>query len=68
MSAAPVLLLRLPEVRALTGLRKPETYSRMRGDLPRSVRIGERPSAWVRQEVAAWCQFRIAARDAKASV
>lgn len=65
MSAAPVQLLRLPEVRALTGLSRSEIYRRMGADFPQPVKLGERASAWVLQEVMAWCQARVAARDAK---
>lgn len=68
MNAAPVHLLRLPEVRALTGLSRSEIYRRMQTDFPQPVKLGERASAWVFQEVMTWCQARIAARDAKGAV
>lgn len=59
-------LIRLPEVRARTGLSRSAIYARMQaGDFPPPVKLGERASAWPEHEVMAWCQARIAARDAK---
>lgn len=62
-------LLRLPEVKARTGYSSSELYRRIAaGDFPAPVKLGERASAWPEHEVNAWCQARIAARDAKAGV
>lgn len=59
-------LLRLPGVRARTGLSRSEIYRRIQaGDFPQPVHLGERSRAWPEHEVLAWCQARIAARDAK---
>ena len=59
-------LIRLPEVRARTGLSRSAIYARMQaGDFPQPVHLGERSRAWPEHEVVAWCQARIAARDAK---
>ena len=67
MSAVPNYLLRLPDVQAMTGLSKSALYVRIQsGDFPQPVKLGERASAWPEHEVVAWCQSRIAARDAKA--
>ena len=61
-------LLRLPQVKTRTGLSRSELYRRMAtGDFPRPVKLGERASAWPESEVSAWCEGRIAARDAKAA-
>lgn len=61
-------LLRLPQVKACTGLSRSEIYRRVSaGDFPAPVKLGERASAWPEHEVAAWCEARIAARDAKAA-
>lgn len=61
-------LLRLPQVKARTGLSRSEIYRRVSsGDFPAPVKLGERASAWPEHEVTAWCEARIAARDAKAA-
>ncbi|MDI1254123.1 AlpA family transcriptional regulator [Thermomonas sp.] len=61
-------LLRLPEVKARTGYSRSEVYRRIAaGDFPAPVKLGERASAWPEHEINAWCQARIAARDAKAA-
>jgi prophage regulatory protein len=62
------VLLRLPQVKARTGLSRSELYRRMAaGDFPQPVKLGSRASAWPEFEVSAWCEARIAARDAKAT-
>ena len=67
-SGTPIHLLRLPEVKARTGHSRSEIYRRIAaGDFPAPVKIGERASAWPEHEVSAWCEARIAARDAKAA-
>lgn len=61
-------LLRLPQVKARTGLSRSELYRRVQsGDFPAPVKLGERASAWPEHEVMEWCEARIAARDAKAA-
>ena len=65
MNAPPLHLLRLPDVRAMTGLSRSEIYRRIRADFPQPVKLGARASAWPEHEILAWCQARIAARDAK---
>lgn len=60
-------LLRLPCVKARTGLSRSEIYRRVRSrEFPEPVKLGERASAWPEHEISAWCEARIAARDAKA--
>ncbi|MBS0570016.1 MAG: AlpA family transcriptional regulator [Proteobacteria bacterium] len=58
-------LIRLPEVKKLTGLCRSAIYEKIRVDFPRQVKIGDRGSAWVESEVEQWIASRIAARDAK---
>lgn len=68
LPAAGFVLLRLPQVQARTGLSRSEIYRRIAsGGFPAPVKLGERASAWPEHEVTAWCEARIAARDAKAA-
>ncbi|MDC7694383.1 AlpA family transcriptional regulator [Asticcacaulis sp. DXS10W] len=54
-------IVRLPEVKALTGLSRPTVYERIRdGEFPRPVGLGGRTVGWVEGEVTAWIQGRIA--------
>ncbi len=63
-----LILERLPQVKARTGLSRSEIYRRIAaGRFPQPVKLGERASAWPEHEVTAWCEARIAARDAKAA-
>lgn len=63
-----LILERLPSVLARTGLSRSEVYRRISsGHFPAPVKLGERASAWPEHEVTAWCEARIAARDAKAA-
>ncbi|KAB2889330.1 MAG: AlpA family transcriptional regulator [Desulfobulbaceae bacterium] len=60
-------LLRRPEVERRTGLGRSTIYARMKeGDFPQSVSLG-RTVAWVEDEIDAWIQERIAARQALAA-
>ncbi len=65
-----LILERLPRVKARTGLSRSEIYRRIAANpptFPAPVKLGERASAWVDGEISAWCEARIAARDAKAA-
>lgn len=54
--------LRLPEVRARVGLSTPQIYKLIsQGKFPRQVKLGERASAWLSDEIDAWIDERIAA-------
>ena len=53
-------LLRLPEVKAITGLNRNQIYS-LEG-FPRPVKISARSSAWVQSEVQQWIKGRIRLR------
>lgn len=65
---AATFLLRLPQVKARTGLSRSELYRRMAaGNFPAPIKLGERASAWSAAEVDSWITARIAARDAKAA-
>jgi prophage regulatory protein len=67
LSAHPVLL-RLPEVKARTGLSRSELYRRIAiGSFPAPIKIGERASAWSSIEIECWIAERIAQRDAKSA-
>ncbi|MDD3183309.1 MAG: AlpA family transcriptional regulator [Alphaproteobacteria bacterium] len=58
-------LIRLPEVKALTGLGKSTIYELQGiGDFPQSVSISARCVGWVREEVNAWILSRIERRKA----
>lgn len=63
-----LVLERLPQVKARTGLSRSEIYRRIAtGEFPQPVKLGERASAWSAVEVDCWIAGRIAARDAKAA-
>ena len=56
-------LLRLPEVKARTGLSRSCIYEAISdGRFPRPVKITARASAWVESEVQNWIDERIEAR------
>jgi prophage regulatory protein len=68
MTAAAYALLRLPEVKARTGLSRSEIYRRVGlGTFPAPLKIGTHASAWNSAEVDAWIAARIAERDTKAA-
>jgi predicted DNA-binding transcriptional regulator AlpA len=55
-----VTFLRLPEVKAITGLSKTSVYALIRGkSFPAPVRLGPRAVAWVRSEVRQWAVERV---------
>ena len=57
-------LIRLNEVKALTGLGRSSIYKFMAdGRFPQSVSLGERAIAWVDTEVEDWVQEKIEQRD-----
>ncbi|MGH8147152.1 MAG: helix-turn-helix transcriptional regulator [Rhodanobacteraceae bacterium] len=65
---ADFVLLRLPQVRARTGLGRSELYRRIaKGTFPAPVKIGVRASAWSSSEIDHWIAERIAQRDAMAA-
>lgn len=67
-TAAASDLLRLPQVKARTGLSRSELYRRIaKGAFPAPVKIGVRASAWSSAEIDHWVAERIAERDAIAA-
>ena len=56
-------LIRLPDVMSKTGLVRASIYRYIDlGKFPAPVRVGERASAWVEQEIDAWISDRIKER------
>ena len=61
--AAPVRLLRLPDVLGRVGISRSAVYELVqRRAFPQPVKLGTRCTAWVETEVAEWVNARIAAR------
>lgn len=57
-------LLRMPDVRRLTGLSESAIYRHVqRGQFPHPLKLSERSTAWVESEVRGWIAARIAERD-----
>jgi prophage regulatory protein len=55
-----VTFLRLPEVKAITGLSKTSLYALIRDrSFPAPVRLGPRAVAWVRSEIRQWAVERV---------
>ena len=55
-------LLRLPELKTVTGLSRSTIYSWIKdGTFPRQVKLGERAVAWRESEIDEWLFRRIAA-------
>jgi predicted DNA-binding transcriptional regulator AlpA len=55
-----VTFLRLPEVKAITGLSKTSVYALVRDkSFPAPVHLGPRAVAWVRSEVRQWAVERV---------
>lgn len=55
-----VTFLRLPEVKAMTGLSKSSLYALIKEkSFPAPVRLGARTVAWVRSEVREWAAERV---------
>ena len=55
-----VSFLRLPEVKAITGLSKSSIYAQIKEkSFPAPVRLGAHAVAWVRSEVREWASERV---------
>jgi prophage regulatory protein len=51
------VIIRLPELRRVTGLGHTEIYSRVaQGTFPAPVKLGPRASGWLQSEIAKWQQ------------
>ena len=61
-------MLRLPDVRELTGLARSTIYLKMaKGEFPNAVKLGERAVAWPQADIERWIQERVdASRPASA--
>jgi prophage regulatory protein len=58
-------ILRLPQVEEATGESRSTIYKRIsEGRFPRPVKLGAKSVGWVEDEIAAYNEARIAARDA----
>ena len=56
----PTAILRLPDVKSLTGLSRSTIYLRIsRGEFPKPVSLGGRAVGWVDREVEEWIQAQI---------
>ncbi|SVD10965.1 uncharacterized protein METZ01_LOCUS363819 [marine metagenome] len=54
------MILRLPNVKAITGLSRSTIYLRMsEGTFPQHISLGSRAVGWLRSEVADWMEQRI---------
>lgn len=55
-----VTFVRLPEVRAITGLSKTSIYELIRANsFPPPIRIGSRSVAWIKVEIRQWALDRV---------
>jgi prophage regulatory protein len=55
-----VVFMRLPEVKAVTGLSKTSIYELIRAkSFPAPVRLGPRAVAWVKAEIREWAAERV---------
>ena len=55
-----IIFLRLPEVKAVTGMSKSSLYDLIRANnFPAPVRLGPRTVAWVRSEIQQWAAERV---------
>jgi len=54
------MILRLPKVKAITGLSRSTIYLRMSdGTFPKHISLGSRAVGWLRSEVSDWMEKRI---------
>lgn len=61
-----ITVLRLPAVKARTGLSRSTIYGRVSlGTFPRPISLGGRAIGWVSSEIEDWLQRQIDARQAK---
>ena len=57
-------ILRLPTVKAITGLSRSTIYLRMsEGSFPRQVNLGSRAVGWLVSEIDHWIEEKLASRN-----
>ena len=57
-------ILRLPTVKAITGLSRSTIYLRMfKGSFPRQVNLGSRAVGWLASEIDHWIEEKLASRN-----
>ena len=57
-------ILRLPTVKAITGLSRSTIYLRMsEGAFPRQVNLGSRAVGWLASEIDHWIEEKLASRN-----
>ena len=57
-------ILRLPTVKAITGLSRSTIYLRMsEGSFPRQVNLGSRAIGWLASEIDHWIEEKLASRN-----
>ena len=57
-------ILRLPTVKAITGLSRSNIYLRMsEGSFPRQVNLGSRAVGWLASEIDHWIEEKLASRN-----
>lgn len=65
----PRRILRMPEVERLTGRKRSALYEDIAiGVFPAPVPLGQRAVGWLSDEIEAWLDERIAARDERRAV
>jgi prophage regulatory protein len=58
-------IIRLRQVEEVTGEKRSTIYKRIsEGEFPKPVKLGAKSVGWVEEEIAAYNEARIAARDA----
>lgn len=64
MQTAPTKrILRLPSVKAITGLSRSTIYFLMsEGSFPRQINLGARSIGWIESEIAEWIDSRVSGR------
>ena len=54
-------ILRLPQIKASTGLSGSQIYNLISQDkFPKQIKLGDRASGWIESEIQEWIQSRIA--------
>ena len=65
MAAAPVRILKLPQVQEMTGLGRDSVYRLARtSDFPKAIKIGLNASGWLESEVSDYILRKAAQRRA----